>query len=92
MEKGETLAILGQNGLTEIKNANNARIRGIEADLSWAATYNLTLSSGLAFYDPDGRELPMLDTRFDRVVDALPANWSTMTSWAHRERHMRVMS
>lgn len=46
-------AILGQNGLTEIKNANNARIRGIEADLSWAATYNLTLSSGLAFYDAE---------------------------------------
>lgn len=46
-------AILGQNGLTEIKNANNARIRGVEADLSWAATYNLTLSTGLAFYDAE---------------------------------------
>jgi iron complex outermembrane receptor protein len=46
-------AILGQNGLTEIKNANNARIRGAELDLSWAATYNLTLSTGLAFYDAE---------------------------------------
>ncbi|MFY2762881.1 TonB-dependent receptor [Arenimonas sp. MALMAid1274] len=44
-------AILGQNGLTEIKNANNARIRGLEADLSWAATYNLRLSGGIALYD-----------------------------------------
>lgn len=44
-------AILGQNGLTEIKNANQARIRGIEADLAWAATYNLRLSGGIALYD-----------------------------------------
>jgi len=44
-------AILGQNGLTEIKNANQARIRGVEMDLIWAATYNLRLSGGLAIYD-----------------------------------------
>jgi outer membrane receptor protein involved in Fe transport len=43
-------AILGQNGLTEIKNANQARIRGLETNIGWAATYNLTLSTGLAFY------------------------------------------
>ncbi len=46
-------AILGQNGLTEIKNANQARIRGLEADLSWAASYNLRISSGVAFYDAE---------------------------------------
>lgn len=46
-------AILGQNGLTEIKNANQARIRGLEADLSWAATYNLTINAGVAFYDAE---------------------------------------
>jgi len=46
-------AILGQNGLTEIKNANQARIRGIEADLSWAASYNLMLSGGVAMYDAE---------------------------------------
>lgn len=46
-------AILGQNGLTEIKNANQARIRGLEADISWAATYNLRLSGGVAFYDAE---------------------------------------
>jgi iron complex outermembrane receptor protein len=44
-------AILGQNGLTEIKNANQAEIRGLEADISWAATYNLRLSGGIAIYD-----------------------------------------
>ena len=43
-------AILGQNGLTEIKNANQARIRGLETNVAWAATYNLTLSAGLAWY------------------------------------------
>jgi outer membrane receptor protein involved in Fe transport len=42
---------LGQNGLTEIRNAAQARIRGIETDLRWAATYNLALSAGAAFYD-----------------------------------------
>ncbi len=43
-------AILGQNGLTEIKNANQARIRGVETNVGWAATYNLTLSTGIAVY------------------------------------------
>jgi outer membrane receptor protein involved in Fe transport len=46
-------ALLGANGLTEIKNANQAEIRGIEMDLQWAVTYNFTLSSGVAFYDSE---------------------------------------
>lgn len=44
-------AILGQNGLTEIKNANQARINGLEMDVRWAASYNLSLSGGVSFYD-----------------------------------------
>ncbi|MBF6024071.1 TonB-dependent receptor [Lysobacter niastensis] len=44
-------SILGANGLTEIKNANQASIDGLEMDLNWAATYNLTLGGGVAFYD-----------------------------------------
>lgn len=44
-------SILGANGLTEIKNANQARINGLESELNWAATYNLQLGAGLAFYD-----------------------------------------
>ncbi|HEX7113431.1 MAG TPA: TonB-dependent receptor [Mizugakiibacter sp.] len=44
-------SILGANGLTEIKNANQARIDGLETELNWAATYNLQLSAGLAWYD-----------------------------------------
>ncbi|HVR82231.1 MAG TPA: TonB-dependent receptor [Luteimonas sp.] len=44
-------SFLGTNGLTEIRNAGQARIRGLEAELNWAATYNLRLSGGLALYD-----------------------------------------
>src|SRR5207249_3503361 len=43
-------AVLGANGLTEIKNAAQARIRGFESSLSWSATYNLVLSAGIAIY------------------------------------------
>jgi outer membrane receptor protein involved in Fe transport len=43
-------AVVGANGLTEIRNANQARIRGFESNLSWAATYNLALSGGFAVY------------------------------------------
>jgi outer membrane receptor protein involved in Fe transport len=43
--------ILGPNGLTIIKNANSARIDGLESQLVWQATYNLNLSAGVAFYD-----------------------------------------
>ena len=42
---------LGQNGLTEIRNANQARINGVEMDVNWAATYNLQITGGMAWYD-----------------------------------------
>ncbi|MFC4526920.1 TonB-dependent receptor [Dyella halodurans] len=44
-------SILGANGLTEIKNAGQAQIDGLESDLNWAATYNLQLSAGFALYN-----------------------------------------
>ncbi len=44
-------SILGANGLTEIKNANQARINGAEFELNWAATYNLQITGGAAFYN-----------------------------------------
>ena len=44
-------SFLGQNALTQIANAGSARIKGIEADLLWAATDNLTLSAGAALLD-----------------------------------------
>ena len=42
---------LGQNGLTEIRNAGQARVRGAEVELNWAASYNLNISGGFAIYD-----------------------------------------
>lgn len=44
-------SILGANGLTEVKNANQAQIDGLEMELNWAASYNLQISGGAAFYD-----------------------------------------
>jgi len=44
-------SILGANGLTEVKNANQAQIDGLELELNWAASYNLTVTGGAAFYD-----------------------------------------
>lgn len=44
-------SILGANGLTEIKNANQARINGAEFEVNWAASYNLQISAGAAFYN-----------------------------------------
>jgi outer membrane receptor protein involved in Fe transport len=46
-------AILGANGLTEIKNANQARINGVEMSLDWAATYNLSIGAAGAWYDAE---------------------------------------
>lgn len=74
---------LGQNGLTEIRNANQARITGLETELRWAATYNLALSGGLALYnaeltedycsqtDADGKPVPdcyLPDMPYDRAL------------------------
>ncbi|WP_159015407.1 TonB-dependent receptor [Cognatiluteimonas profundi] len=44
-------SFLGQNGLTEIHNAGQARIRGLETDIRWRATTNLAITSAAAFYD-----------------------------------------
>ena len=43
-------AVVGANGLTEIRNANQARIRGFESNVVWSASYNLVLSGGIALY------------------------------------------
>ncbi len=44
-------SIIGANGLTEIKNANQAQIDGLEMDVKFAATYNLQLTAGVSFYN-----------------------------------------
>jgi iron complex outermembrane receptor protein len=43
------LSFLGANGLTEVQNAGDARIRGFEADLLLRPVEGLTWSSGLAY-------------------------------------------
>jgi outer membrane receptor protein involved in Fe transport len=42
-------AILGSNGLTEIKNAAQAEMYGVESDVVWRPTNGLTLSGGGAW-------------------------------------------
>jgi outer membrane receptor protein involved in Fe transport len=42
---------LGLNGLTEIRNANQARVDGMELELQWQASYNFMLSGGMAWYN-----------------------------------------
>ena len=43
------LSFLGANGLTEIRNAGNARIRGAEVDFYYRPMPSLTLSAGAAY-------------------------------------------
>ncbi|HEX8669046.1 MAG TPA: TonB-dependent receptor [Allosphingosinicella sp.] len=45
------LSFLGANGLTEIRSAGNARIRGAEADIFWRPMRGLTFSLGGSFND-----------------------------------------
>jgi iron complex outermembrane receptor protein len=47
------LSFLGENGLTEIRNAGNARIRGAELDIIARPAEGLTLSAGAAFNDAE---------------------------------------
>ncbi len=49
--KNFQFSFLGLNSVTIIENAGNARIRGLESELEFAATSNLTLSSGMTFLD-----------------------------------------
>jgi len=44
-------SILGANGLTEIKNANQARIKGIESDVTWVPARGLTINASAAYTD-----------------------------------------
>lgn len=56
--------ILGQNGLTEIQNAAQARIMGFEADMTWAPTDRFTINGALSVIDAE------LTDNFCGFVDA----------------------
>ena len=45
------LSFLGANGLSEIRNAGNARIRGAEVDFFYRPMAGLTLNAGAAYID-----------------------------------------
>lgn len=45
-------AFVGSNGLSQFANAGQARIRGVESDINWAATEKLVLSTGVSLLDP----------------------------------------
>lgn len=49
--KNFQFSILGANGLTEIKNANQARIKGIESDITWVPVQGLTINAAAAYTD-----------------------------------------
>ena len=48
---GFQFALLGTNGLTEIKNAGAAEIKGLESDISWAVVQGLTVNASAAYTD-----------------------------------------
>ncbi len=67
-------SLLGLNGLTDIRNANAARIRGLETDLTWAASYNLRIGAGIALYDAKLTEDYCNETQEDgSLYDVCPA-------------------
>lgn len=46
-------SFLGSNGLTNIVNAGGARIKGVEGDLSWAASERLMLGASVTFLNSE---------------------------------------
>jgi iron complex outermembrane recepter protein len=46
-------SFLGQNGLTIIQNANQARINGLEMDATWVVGGGLIVNGGVAFIDSE---------------------------------------
>lgn len=47
---------LAESGLTAVRNAGKAQIRGFEGDISWAVTQGLLVSAGWAYIDSELRE------------------------------------
>ncbi|HVI31497.1 TonB-dependent receptor [Phenylobacterium sp.] len=46
-------SFLGANGLTEIRNAGNAKMKGIETDVSWVVAEGFTLNGAAAYTDAE---------------------------------------
>jgi outer membrane receptor protein involved in Fe transport len=77
-------SFLGENGLTNITNAGQAKLQGVEVDIQWAATDSFTLYGGIALQDaklaenfcktlgPDGRPLNQADCLANDPADFAP--------------------
>lgn len=46
-------SFLGENGLTEVRNAGDARIRGVEGDLTWRPTDGFTLTAAATYLNTE---------------------------------------
>ena len=44
-------SFLGANGLTEIRNAGKAKVKGVETDITWRVTDGLTINGAAAYND-----------------------------------------
>jgi outer membrane receptor protein involved in Fe transport len=77
-------SFLGQNGLTNITNAGDAQIKGVEATLEWAVTSQLRVSAAVSHLDaqltkdfckqlgPDGAQLSPADCVADNPDNFTP--------------------
>ncbi|WP_135212918.1 TonB-dependent receptor [Vitreimonas flagellata] len=65
-------AFLGLNGLTEIQNAGDAEIRGVETDLTWAPTDNLTINAAATWLDSELTSADIADTVSGTALPVAP--------------------
>jgi iron complex outermembrane recepter protein len=66
--KDVQLSVTGNNGITSIVNASDARVQGLEGDVSWLAFENLTLNASGTYVDAKTTEnLCTLDPATEQV-------------------------
>jgi iron complex outermembrane recepter protein len=68
-------SFLGQNGLTIIQNANQARINGLDMDVTWVVGNGLVINGGVAFVDAELTEdyCGLADPDTSKPVTSCPA-------------------
>jgi iron complex outermembrane recepter protein len=71
-------SFLGENGLTNVTNADKATIDGIEMDVDWAVSADLLVSGGLSLLDPKLSEnfCQQLDENGNQLTDCDPADFA----------------
>lgn len=73
------LSFLGANGLSEVRNAGNARIRGIESDISYRIN-GLTLSAGGSYNDAKTTKpfCRIANPQFDCTLSTVPGRTNSL--------------